>query len=120
MLNVGTGELILIAVAALLILGPKGLPDLARGLGKFMREFRRQTDDVRTVVEREFYRMDQPEVPEIHKVPDAVPAHAEPEPEATVPPATGGMTETNVESTAVTDPTAEATAPTSPKGPSST
>ncbi len=119
MLNVGTGELILIAVAALLILGPKGLPDLARGLGKFMREFRRQTDDVRSVVEREFYKMDQPEVPEIHKVPDAVPAHAEADGEATVPP-TGGMTETNVESTAVTDPTAEATAPTSTKGSSST
>jgi sec-independent protein translocase protein TatB len=32
---------------------------MARGLGKFMREIRRQTDEVRSVVEREFYRMDQ-------------------------------------------------------------
>jgi len=59
MLNVGPGEVILILVVALLVLGPKRLPELARGLGKFMREIRRQTDEVRSVVEREFYRMDQ-------------------------------------------------------------
>lgn len=59
MFNIGSGELALIAVVALLILGPKRLPELARGIGKFMREFRRQTDEVRGVVEREFYRMDQ-------------------------------------------------------------
>lgn len=59
MFNIGAGELIVILVVALLILGPKRLPELARGIGKFMREFRRQTDDVRNVVEREFYRMDQ-------------------------------------------------------------
>ncbi len=59
--NIGTGELIMIAVVALLVLGPKRLPELARGLGKFLREFRRQTDEVRNVVEREFYRMDEEE-----------------------------------------------------------
>jgi sec-independent protein translocase protein TatB len=59
MFNIGSGELVLIAVVALLVLGPKRLPELARGLGKFLREFRRQTDEVRGVVEREFYRMDQ-------------------------------------------------------------
>ncbi len=58
MFNIGSGELVLIAVVALLILGPKRLPELARGLGKFLREFRRQTDEVRGVVEREFYKMD--------------------------------------------------------------
>ena len=58
MFNIGAGEMVLIAVAALLILGPKRLPELARGIGKFMREFRRQTDEVRNVVEREFYSMD--------------------------------------------------------------
>lgn len=63
MFNLGSGEIALIAIAALLILGPKRLPELARGLGKFMREFRRQTDEVRGVVEREFYRMDAPAAP---------------------------------------------------------
>lgn len=87
MFNLGSGEIALIAIAALLILGPKRLPELARGLGKFMREFRRQTDEVRGVVEREFYRMDAPLPPpepklEVRPAQDAVAlghAHAGPE-----------------------------------------
>ena len=59
MLNIGAGELIFILVAALLVLGPKRLPELARSIGKFVREFRRQTDEVRGVVEREFYQINQ-------------------------------------------------------------
>jgi sec-independent protein translocase protein TatB len=77
MFNIGTGEIALIAVVALLVLGPKRLPELARGIGKFMREFRRQTDEVRGVVEREFYKMDQElelkEPPlQVHSAHDAV------------------------------------------------
>lgn len=92
MFNIGSGELALIAVVALLILGPKRLPELARGIGKFMREFRRQTDEVRGVVEREFYKMDQ-EV-SIHEPPltvrpaqDSIHSGAE-EPLDLLPPAT--------------------------------
>ncbi len=59
MFNVGAGELVFILVAALIVLGPRQLPEFARAIGKFVREFRRQTDDVRTVVEHEFYKMDQ-------------------------------------------------------------
>ncbi len=93
MFNIGAGEMALIAVVALLVLGPKRLPELARGLGKFMREFRRQTDEVRGVVEREFYRMDQ-DITE--PAPTILPAHGtvattgEPPPpaEALLPPVT--------------------------------
>lgn len=59
MLNIGGGEIALILIAALLLLGPKRLPEMARVIGKFVREFRRQTDDVRGLVEREFYKMDE-------------------------------------------------------------
>jgi len=90
MFNIGAGEMALIAVVALLVLGPKRLPELARGLGKFMREFRRQTDEVRGVVEREFYRMDQDAS---EPSPTIVPAHGalpttarEPAPEHPVEP----------------------------------
>jgi sec-independent protein translocase protein TatB len=58
MLNIGAGEIALIAVVALLILGPTRLPELTRGIGKVLRDLRRQTDDVRTTLESEFYRMD--------------------------------------------------------------
>jgi sec-independent protein translocase protein TatB len=68
MFNISGVELAVILLAALLLLGPQRLPELARGLGKFLREFRRQTDEVRTMVEREFYQMDQ----EIQKVADTV------------------------------------------------
>lgn len=59
MFNLGAGEIAVILIVALLLLGPDKLPELARGIGKFVREFRRQTDDVRGLVEREFYKMDQ-------------------------------------------------------------
>jgi sec-independent protein translocase protein TatB len=79
MFNIGSGEIALIAVVALLVLGPKRLPELARGLGKFLREFRRQTDEVRNVVEREFYKMDTemdgppPAAPQLTAAADTVP-----------------------------------------------
>jgi len=80
MLNIGTGEIIFIAVAALLILGPTKLPEFARTIGKLVRDFRRQTDDVRNVVEREFYKMDQqlqePPPPLPQAAPDAI-AHGD-------------------------------------------
>src|SRR5215813_4263706 len=84
MFNLGAGEIAVILVVALLLLGPDKLPELARGIGKFMREFRRQTDDVRGLVEREFYKMDQevlaetlPERIEPPRAPESSPAPAE-------------------------------------------
>jgi Tat protein translocase TatB subunit len=47
MCGIGMQELILILVVALIVIGPKRLPDLARALGKAMGEFRRATDDIR-------------------------------------------------------------------------
>ena len=47
MFGIGMQELIIIAVVALLIVGPKKLPDLAKSLGKGFSEFRKATDDVK-------------------------------------------------------------------------
>jgi TatA/E family protein of Tat protein translocase len=45
--GLGFGELIVIFVVALLVFGPKRLPELARTLGKSMNEFRRASNDLR-------------------------------------------------------------------------
>ena len=51
MFGVGPTELLVILVIALLVLGPKRLPELARSLGKAMGEFRRATSDIQTELE---------------------------------------------------------------------
>lgn len=47
MFGLGFGELIAIFVVALLVFGPKRLPELARTLGKSLNEFRRASNDLR-------------------------------------------------------------------------
>jgi sec-independent protein translocase protein TatB len=47
MLGIGMQEIIIILVVALIIIGPKKLPDLARALGRAMGEFRKAADDLK-------------------------------------------------------------------------
>jgi len=51
--SIGTSELILIGLVALIVFGPRKLPELARMLGKAMNEFRRTTDDFKQTWTRE-------------------------------------------------------------------
>lgn len=47
MFGIGMPELILIAVVALIVLGPQKLPDLAKSLGRAVREFRKATSELK-------------------------------------------------------------------------
>lgn len=47
MFSMGMPELLLILVVALVVVGPKKLPDLAKSLGKGMRQFRQATDEIK-------------------------------------------------------------------------
>jgi TatA/E family protein of Tat protein translocase len=51
MFDIGLQELIVVFVLALLVFGPKNLPQLGRALGRAMREFRRASDEFRSTIE---------------------------------------------------------------------
>jgi TatA/E family protein of Tat protein translocase len=60
MFGLGFWEIAIILAVALLVLGPSKLPDLARGLGKGLREFRKATEDFKSTIDEEVYRPDPP------------------------------------------------------------
>jgi TatA/E family protein of Tat protein translocase len=62
MFNIGMPELLLILVVALIIMGPKKLPELAKSLGRGLREFRKATDDIKDSLEKDL-RPDGPKGP---------------------------------------------------------
>jgi len=51
--NIGFPEMVLIFVVALLVFGPKRLPELGRSLGRGLSEFRRASSDLKNSIERE-------------------------------------------------------------------
>jgi sec-independent protein translocase protein TatA len=51
-------HLIVLALIALIVLGPEKMPQAARTLGKFMAELRRMTGDFRSTVEGEMREME--------------------------------------------------------------
>lgn len=53
MFGIGMPELLLILALALIVIGPKKLPDIARALGKGLAEFRRATDDLKSSIQQE-------------------------------------------------------------------
>ncbi|MBN1957053.1 MAG: twin-arginine translocase subunit TatB [Desulfuromonadales bacterium] len=53
MFGIGMTEMIIIAAVALVVLGPKKLPDLARSLGKGFAEFKRATNELKNTIDLE-------------------------------------------------------------------
>lgn len=51
----GLGEVLLILAVALVVVGPKKLPEVARLVGRGLAEFRRHADDVQRTIQRELH-----------------------------------------------------------------
>jgi sec-independent protein translocase protein TatA len=57
--SIGGQELFLILLIVLVFFGAKKLPELARGLGQGIREFRKAAKDVQDEVEKETKKIDE-------------------------------------------------------------
>jgi Tat protein translocase TatB subunit len=53
MFGIGTQELIVIFLVAFIFLGPKKLPEIAKSLGKAVRDFRKASSDLKEEIEKE-------------------------------------------------------------------
>ncbi len=49
--GIGMSEVMIIMVVVLLLFGSKRLPELARGIGKSMREFKKAAEDVKKEID---------------------------------------------------------------------
>jgi sec-independent protein translocase protein TatA len=81
--GIGPGELIIVLIIALLVIGPGKLPDVGAALGKSIREFRKASSDV-----EEATRIDTAPTPSAPAPAAPPPVSAAPAPNApVVPPA---------------------------------
>lgn len=64
--NLGGGEIVLILAVVLLLFGAKKLPELAKGLGQGIREFKKASNEVTDEITRS---MDEPPSPPQKKLP---------------------------------------------------
>jgi sec-independent protein translocase protein TatA len=54
----GTGEIFLIVIAVFLIFGPSKIPEIARGMGKFINDIKRASEDIKSEINREADRQE--------------------------------------------------------------
>lgn len=60
MFGLSIWEIAAILAVVLIVFGPSKLPELAKNLGKGLREFRKATDDFRSGITNEMHRPDTP------------------------------------------------------------
>jgi len=80
--SIGPQEILIVLVIALIVLGPKKLPEMARSLGKGVKEFKEGINDDDTVDVSADEEEDEPVSARVHELPpaDLPPADAPPEP----------------------------------------
>src|SRR2546423_8370051 len=79
--SIGTQELLLVGIVALIFLGPRRMPQIAKTIGKTIKDFRSATNDFKETWEREVnfeeeiksFKIDDPEpasIPKVTPLPD--------------------------------------------------
>ena len=76
--SIGMPELIIIFVIALIIFGPRKLPELGRSLGKSLAEFKRASNELRSTLEEEIRLEEQKVKVETSKTPEPPTTPVEP------------------------------------------
>ena len=68
MFGIGLPEMIIIAIVALIFIGPDKLPGVLRSIGKGLVELKRATSDVRSTVQEEMQKIeDEIEIKEVRE-----------------------------------------------------
>ena len=75
--SIGMPELIIILTIALIIFGPRKLPELGRSLGKSLGEFKRASNELRSTLDEEI-RIEESRAEEQRPAPRSVDATARP------------------------------------------
>ncbi|MGE5206260.1 MAG: twin-arginine translocase TatA/TatE family subunit [Chlamydiota bacterium] len=57
-MNLGIGEMIFIFVLALIIFGPKKMPEIGRQIGRALAEFKRASNEFKAQIETEIQQME--------------------------------------------------------------
>ena len=64
--SIGAPELIIILVVALIVFGPKKLPELGKSLGKGLAEFRKASNELKSTIEQEVRNIESDSPARIH------------------------------------------------------
>ena len=64
-MNLGFPEMIFLFLLALIIFGPKKLPEIGRQIGKALNEFKRASNEFRSQIESEIATLDREPSPQI-------------------------------------------------------
>jgi sec-independent protein translocase protein TatA len=78
--SLGFGEILIILVIALIIFGPRRLPEMGRTIGRSLREFRRATSELRAEIETDLTEPPKPPAPKGTRHKDEAEAEAAAEP----------------------------------------
>ena len=74
--SVGIPEMIIILVIALIVFGPRKLPELGRSLGRSLNEFKRASNELKNTLEDEI-RVEDQRSTERERAPEVIPVRDE-------------------------------------------